>query len=61
MVYNVEWVTDRVWRTRKRFNDAHVRRTLDAMPEWQKRDIGWPADRNAASPIERNLISPKGQ
>ncbi|WP_114389913.1 hypothetical protein [Notoacmeibacter marinus] len=44
MAYGIEWVKTQLIGVRNRRDHRRLLRAIDAMPDWQKKDIGWPVD-----------------
>lgn len=44
MVYGMEWVKSQLSGVRSRREHNRLLRAIEAMPDWQKKDIGWPVD-----------------
>ena len=55
MTYNLGWVQNQLNQARARANHRRLERTIARMPEWQRKDIGWPTDHQAGSdgPVSR--------
>ncbi|RLQ88988.1 hypothetical protein [Notoacmeibacter ruber] len=44
MSYNLEWVRARVSRARDQSRRRRLERQISSLPDWQRKDIGWPAE-----------------